>query len=98
MSNVRIGRSCVLAFALGATALPSQPPSLLLPQYIPIGLRCCRMLIGDFNRDGKVDIVVSSALPGYTVLLGKGDGTFTRKDVGQGQVPGTGVGLVAVAD
>lgn len=34
-------------------------------------------VLGDVNRDGKVDIVVANFSDPVTVLLGKGDGTFT---------------------
>jgi hypothetical protein len=33
--------------------------------------------VGDFNRDGKLDFVVSNQ-EGFSVFLGKGDGTFTH--------------------
>ncbi len=89
--------SCVLMLASGLAA-DAQSVSFLRPQYIPIGPGCCQMLTGDFNSDGKTDIVVSTSAPGFTVLLGKGDSTFLRKDIAQGQVPGNTVGLVAVAD
>jgi hypothetical protein len=32
--------------------------------------------LGDFNRDGKLDVVVSGSRYGTSVLLGNGDGTF----------------------
>jgi hypothetical protein len=53
--------------------------------------------VGDFNRDGKMDIVTASVTEGpeVQVFLGNGDGTFrvpTAYDVGQGTGP------LAVAD
>lgn len=64
---------------------------------------------GDFNRDGKLDLVVSApanlsfglltgTLPAagpITILLGNGDGTFT---VGASYQPGFGPGPVVVGD
>jgi uncharacterized protein (TIGR03437 family) len=90
--------SCVVLLASGLFAADAQPASFLRPQYIPIGPGCNQILTGDFNGDGKTDIAVAHAGPGFTVMLGKGDGTFLRKDIGQGQIPGSTVALVAVAD
>jgi uncharacterized protein (TIGR03437 family) len=87
---------CIALLASGLTALPAQSPSFLLPQYIPIGAGCCAMLTGDFNGDSKVDIAVSHGTASFTVLLGNGDGTFIRKDIGQ--VLGSTVRLGFVAD
>src|ERR1039458_9695930 len=52
--------------------------------------------VGDFNGDGKLDLVVADAASGYvTVLLGNGDGTFqTPVNYGAGEYPNS----VAVAD
>jgi Bacterial Ig-like domain (group 3)/FG-GAP-like repeat len=36
--------------------------------------------IGDFNRDGKQDLVITDHNKGVTVLLGNGDGTFQVSD------------------
>jgi hypothetical protein len=43
-------------------------PGGLPPEYIPIA---------DLNGDGHLDMFATNDLYGYTVLLGKGDGTFT---------------------
>src|SRR5258706_2427854 len=68
----------LLAFWTFATPADAQPLSLLRPQTIPIGPNCCSVATGDFNRDGRMDIVAAHGVAGVTVLLGNGDGSFTR--------------------
>jgi hypothetical protein len=51
------------------------------PRTIPVANSPFALALGDFNRDGQVDIVTANysfaASPGtVSVLLGKGDGTF----------------------
>jgi uncharacterized protein (TIGR03437 family) len=95
-ASIRLALRCTVLLAGSLIALVGQPPSFLLPQYIPIGAGCCTMLTGDFNGDGKMDIAFSHGVPGFTVLLGNGDGTFTRKDIPQ--VVGSSIGLGFAAD
>ena len=52
------------------------------------------MVTADFNGDGKMDIAVVSGSPGFTVLLGRGDGSFTRA-VTPWAGPGNIIGFVA---
>src|SRR5258708_1280148 len=39
------------------------------------------VVVGDFNRDGKLDVIASNEGTVLAVLLGNGDGTFTRSKV-----------------
>jgi hypothetical protein len=50
---------------------------------------------GDFNNDGILDLVTSTALSQFDVFLGNGDGTFTLKFTGNA---GFSSGAIAVAD
>jgi hypothetical protein len=52
-------------------------------------------VIGDVNRDGKLDLVVSNQLNLYQVLLGNGDGTFRAQK--SNLLSGI-VGAIAIAD
>ena len=63
-----------------STAL-AQEISFLRSKTVAIGLGSTNITSGDFNGDGKLDLVVSSS--SNTVLfLGNGDGTFKSVDLG----------------
>jgi hypothetical protein len=51
------------------TFTPASATPLEFPSRPPV------MVLGDFNGDGKLDIVLGEANAGLTVLLGNGDGT-----------------------
>jgi len=47
-------------------------------QTMDTGIETCCIAIGDFNRDGNLDLaVLNSAFNQVTILLGNGSGTFT---------------------
>ena len=46
-------------------------------QNYPVGIQPYGVAVGDFNRDGKLDLVVTNVgSSNVSVLLGRGDGTF----------------------
>jgi len=45
--------------------------------YVATGSGPTAMATGDFNGDGKPDVIVASGNGSYTVLLGQGNGAFT---------------------
>ena len=70
-----------------------EPPITMMPPVPPVALG-----IGDFNHDGKLDLVSIGFFGGSNeidVLLGNGDGTFT---LGASYTVGSGPQSVAVGD
>jgi len=43
---------------------------------VPVGFSARRVALGDFDEDGRLDLLVHYVTPGITLLLGNGDGTF----------------------
>ncbi len=84
---------CISVFLGNGDGTLQEPPINTLPQTPPVAIG-----IGDFNRDGKLDLV-SIGQFGSTnqadILLGNGDGTFTQ---GESYDIGSDPQSVAVAD
>jgi uncharacterized protein (DUF2141 family) len=75
------------------TFTATQSPTIGPQPGLPVG-DFNEMVVGDFNGDGKLDLAVANnADDTITILLGKGDGTFTAT----ASPPATGVGPGGVA-
>jgi len=70
--------------------------TLQSPNAFPLGINPTSVAVGDFNGDGKLDLVaVNRGDSTLSILLGKGDGTFgTTQNITGGALPLS----VAVAD
>jgi hypothetical protein len=72
---VALGNLAAVAILLGNGDGTFQPPRLVATAgsalYFPLALT-----VGDFNHDGRLDIVTANNAVGASVLLGNGDGTF----------------------
>jgi uncharacterized protein (TIGR03437 family) len=60
----------------GASSLCAQSISFLAHRDIPIGVGCCAVVSGDFNGDGKLDLIVGYGTGNLSLLLGDGAGSF----------------------
>ena len=86
------GVSALLGFADGAFNLVP-PPAVLAPSTA-----ACSIAVGDFNGDGKLDLVVPDSTDNnVTILLGNGDGTFAAATGSPISIAG-GPNVVTVAD
>jgi hypothetical protein len=70
---------CLLLLPVAADNVP--PVSFSRPKNFPVGFDASYVAVGDFNRDGKLDLVVCCSVFSFihnkiSILLGAGDGTF----------------------
>jgi hypothetical protein len=88
---------CALAAAASAAAAP-RPIAFGWPTSFSTTEGCTGVAAGDFNRDGKQDLLAAVAEPGgFVLLLGDGAGHFAAASVTP--IAGAGMlGRVAVAD
>jgi uncharacterized protein (TIGR03437 family) len=75
-----LGRSLApLAVVFLHCALQAQTVSFLAHRDIPVGTGCCAVVTGDFNGDGKLDLVVAYGSGSLAFLAGDGTGGFKPK-------------------
>lgn len=80
-ANVNSG-DIVVALGTGTGSVAPTPAS---PIDLPNNARATGLALGDFNADGRLDIVVSQLIVGATIFLGNGAGGFTMAgNVGYG--------------
>ena len=75
---------CCCAGTIATTAVLAQSVSFLPHKDLPFGngTGCCSIVSGDFNGDGKLDLVVGDGQSNFTILLGDGAGGFVAKSIG----------------
>ena len=78
----RLANLAILApLIFNSSSALAQGISFLRSKTVPIGLGSTNITSGDFNGDGKLDLIVSSA-SNAVLLLNNGDGTFKSVDLG----------------
>jgi len=92
--NLTIGNADTVSILLG-----NGDGSFAPQTTVAVGAQPIWLASGDFNGDGKVDLITSNIGDGtVTVLLSNGDGTFTRIDSASGLFPGPNRSVLTVGD
>jgi uncharacterized protein (TIGR03437 family) len=81
MANRLLLLLAIVSLFFCSLASQAQTVSFQRSKNVPIGLGSYSVTSGDFNGDGKLDLVVSSN-SNAVLLLGNGDGTFKKIDLG----------------
>ena len=72
---------CILLFLLSVPALGFSG-TFETARFVPVGNAPTGVAVGDFNHDGKLDMVVTNkADSSVSILLGNGNGTFRPQTV-----------------
>lgn len=66
------------------------------PRATAVGIVPFVSVLGDVNKDGKLDLALCDRANSYQVLLGRGDGTFQA--LPSQKLTGSGFGAMAIAD
>ena len=70
----------LMVCSIAVLAQTPPPVSFLAASVYPAGAEPYSVAVGDFNGDGKLDLVLADYSSGtVSVLLGRGDGTFPRR-------------------